>query len=136
MATTEESAADHPFQARWAEVTLDCIDVDRAVAFWSGLLAIHIAQPGLPGWARTAPTVAGGPVLNFQPVSEPKREKTRVHLDVWADDMDAAVDWIRTHGGHYTGESHVYEEGTVAVMVDTEGTEFCLVGPPGSVVRL
>jgi predicted enzyme related to lactoylglutathione lyase len=121
-----------PFQVAWAEVTLDCLDVERAATFWSELLGLEVVEPGLPGWARTVPAVAGGPVLNFQPVSEPKSTKARVHLDLWTDDLHEAAGWVSSHGGRYTGEAHVYDEGTVAVMQDPEGTEFCLVGPPGS----
>lgn len=120
------------FRAAWAEVTLDCFDVERAVRFWSELLQVEVAEPGLPGWARTAPTVVGGPVLNFQPVTERKLDKTRVHIDLWTDELEEAAAWVRDHGGRYTGEFHAYDEGTVAVMEDTEGIEFCLVGPPHS----
>ena len=120
------------FRAAWAQVTLDCLDVGRAVRFWSELLQVDVAEPGLPGWARTTATIVGGPVLNFQPVDERKSDKTRAHLDLWTDDLGEAVAWVRSHGGRYTGEFHVYAEGTVVVMEDTEGIEFCLVGPPRS----
>jgi predicted enzyme related to lactoylglutathione lyase len=126
------SEPDRPFRVAWAEVTIDCVDVARAAAFWSGLLALEIVEPGLPGWARAAPAVDGGPVLNFQPVPTRTREKTRVHLDLWTDDLDAAVRWVREYGGMYSGEAHVYDEGTVVVMRDPEGIEFCLVGPAGA----
>ena len=33
-------------------------------------------------------------------------------------------------GGSTTGDTYVYDEGTVIVMYDIEGNEFCLVGPP------
>jgi hypothetical protein len=37
---------------------------------------------------------------------------------------------VRTLGGETTGETHIYDEGTVVVMFDVEGNEFCIVGPP------
>jgi predicted enzyme related to lactoylglutathione lyase len=118
----------------WIEVTIDCVNVETVVAFWRGLLALERIDDPLPGWARTAPTVPGGPVLNFQPVDEAKRGKSRVHLDLRTDDLAASVAQVRAAGGQWTGEVHVYGEGTVAVMADPEGTEFCIVGPPGSPV--
>jgi predicted enzyme related to lactoylglutathione lyase len=121
-----------PFEVAWAQVTFDCLDVERAVNFWSELLGLTVTEHGLPGWARTAPGVTGGPALTFQPVSEPKRAKTRMHVDLWTDDLRQATTWVLAHGGRYTGAAHLYAEGTVAVMEDPEGTEFCLVGPPGS----
>ena len=51
---------------------------------------------------------------------------------MWTDDLDAAVGWVREGGGTYSGEAHVYDEGTVVVMRDPEGIEFCLVAPAGS----
>ena len=116
----------------WAEVTIDCREPDRLAEFWSQLLGVEVADPPLPGWARTKPTVAGGPVLNFQPVPEPKHGKSRLHLDLWTDDLAVTIRWINDHGGAFTGEAHEYDEGTVAVMTDPEGTEFCVVGPAGS----
>jgi len=116
----------------WAEVTIDCRDPDALAEFWSLLLGVEIAERPLPGWARISPTVAGGPVLNFQPVPEPKVGKARIHLDLWTNDLASTVRWVCDHRGDFTGDSHVYPEGTVAVMRDPEGNEFCVVGPAGS----
>ena len=76
----------------------------------------------------------GDPALTFQPVSEPKVGKTRVHLDLRTDDLAAGLARVRALGGDWTGVVHVYDDGTVAVMADQEGTEFCLLGPPGSML--
>ena len=116
----------------WLEVTIDCGNVARVAEFWSQLLGLSMLEPPLPGWARTTSTVPAGPVVTFQPVAEPKVGKSRVHLDLRTDDLQTAVGNVRGLGGGYSGEVHVYDEGTVAVMSDPEGTEFCLVGPAGS----
>jgi predicted enzyme related to lactoylglutathione lyase len=118
----------------WIEVTIDCGNVGVVAEFWRQLLGLVRLEDPLPGWARAASTVPGGPALTFQPVSEPKVGKTRVHLDLGTGDLAAGLARIRTLGGNWTGEIHVYDEGTVAVMADPEGTEFCLLGPPGSVL--
>jgi predicted enzyme related to lactoylglutathione lyase len=118
----------------WIEVTIDCGNVGVVAEFWHRLLGLVRLEDPLPGWARAASTVPGGPALTFQPVSEPKVGKTRVHLDLRTGDLAAGLARIRALGGDWTGETHVYDEGTVAVMADPEGTEFCLLGPPGSVL--
>ena len=118
----------------WIAVTIDCLDVAVVAEFWQRLLRLERLEDPLPGWARAASTAPGGPALTFQPVTEPKAGKTRVHLDLRTGDLPAALTRIRALGGDYTGEVHVYDEGTVAVMADPEGTEFCLVGPPGSAI--
>jgi predicted enzyme related to lactoylglutathione lyase len=125
---------DSEFSVDWLEVTIDCLSVTTVARFWAQLLGLSMREPPLPGWARSDPTVPGGPVLTFQPVPEPKICKSRVHLDLRTDDLQSAAHRVRELGGAYTGEIHVYEEGTVAVMADPEGTEFCLLGPPGSAV--
>ena len=116
----------------WVEVTIDCRSVPVVAEFWRRLIGLVRLEDPLPGWARAASTVPGGPALTFQPVPEPKVGKTRVHLDLRTSDLVAGLGRIRALGGDWTGEIHVDDEGTVAVMADPEGTEFCLLGPPGS----
>ena len=118
----------------WIEVTVDCADVGAVAEFWRELLGLARREDPLPGWMRAASSVPGGPDLTFQPVPEPKVGKTRVHLDLRTGDLAAALARVRALGGDWTGEVHVYDEGTVAVMADPEGTEFCLLGPAGSTI--
>lgn len=108
------------------EITVDCVDVEAVAAFWAAILGSELREP-LPGWRRLGPMAEGGPVLNFQPVPEPKQGKNRVHLDVRTDDIDDAVATVTRLGGRHTGERHDYDEGVVLVMADPEGNEFCLV---------
>jgi predicted enzyme related to lactoylglutathione lyase len=118
--------------AAWAAVTVDCIEPQRVAEFWSHLLDSPVRTIGLPGWLRIGPTVPGGPAITFQPVGEVKVGKTRIHLDLWVDELDATVAFVHDLGGRSTGETHIYDEGTVVVMSDIEGNEFCLVGSPRS----
>ena len=118
----------------WIEVTIDCRDVRAVAEFWRQLLGLVRLEDPLPGWMRAASSVPGGPALTFQPVPEPKVGKARVHLDLRTGDLAAALARVRALGGDWTGAVHVYDEGTVAVMADPEGTEFCLLGPPGSTI--
>ena len=111
---------------RLHEITIDCSEPIRVAAFWAALLGGELHAP-MPGWLRLEPSMAGMPQLNFQPVPEPKQGKSRVHLDLLADDLDAAIARALALGGHETGERHEYKEGTVIVLTDPEGNEFCLV---------
>ncbi|HEY3843144.1 MAG TPA: VOC family protein [Acidimicrobiales bacterium] len=54
--------------------------------------------------------------------------KTRTHLDLWVDDLHAAKELVLRLGGRDSGQTHHYDEGTLAIMADPEGNEFCLVG--------
>lgn len=110
---------------RLHEITIDCIDAPRVGAFWAALFGGELSEP-LPGWRRLAAS-DGRPMVNFQPVPEPKHGKTRVHLDLLTDNLDGAIGRVVELGGHDTGERHEYDEGTVVVLTDPEGTEFCVV---------
>ena len=109
-----------------AEVTIDCCYASRVAAFWSALLGAPLRVP-LDGWVRPDPLTEGGPVLNFQPVPEVKQGKTRIHLDLMTDDLDAAAVTVQRLGGQSLDQRHDYDEGTVMVMADPEGNEFCLL---------
>lgn len=109
----------------WSGVTIDCAEPDVLARFWSGLLGGELSVP-LPGWLRLGAR-GGAPVLNFQPVPEPKRGKTRIHLDVTVDDIHRGMQTVLQLGGRSTDERHDYDEGVVIVMADPEGNEFCLV---------
>lgn len=115
---------------RLHEITIDCLDVHHVGAFWSQLLDSPLRDEPLPGWLRLGPLTEGGPVVNFQPVQEPKQGKARVHLDVLTDDIPAAVAYVVELGGRELGERHDYDVGTVVVLADPEGNELCVVGPP------
>lgn len=120
--------------AAWAGVTVDCREPERTAEFWSALLDTPARPAGSdrPGWYRLGPLVAGGPVLNFQPVDEGHAGKVPIHLDLWVDDLDESVRRVVTLGGSDSGSREVIPgRGTIAVMTDPEGHEFCRISGDG-----
>ncbi len=113
-------------RVRLHKITIDCIDVVRVATFWASLLGEEPYEP-MPGWLRLGSSPSRGPMVNLQPVPEPKQGKSRVHLDLLTDDLDATASRVVELGGRTTGERHDYDEGTVVVLTDPEGTEFCIV---------
>jgi predicted enzyme related to lactoylglutathione lyase len=110
----------------WAHTTVDCSDPHRSAVFWGRLLDLEpVARAD--GWYVLGPTAAGGPMLYFQPVPEPKSGKARLHLDLWVDDLPGAMQLVEELGGRGAGEVHEVRGGTLAVMADPDGTEFCLI---------
>lgn len=119
----------------WAGVTIDCQDPERIAHFWSALLdvAVRPVGRGREGWYRLGPFVPGGPVMNFQPVTEEKVGKVRLHLDLWVDDLERAMKRVEHLGGQASGERELVSgRGTIAVMTDPEGHEFCLISSAGA----
>ncbi|MCU1586605.1 MAG: hypothetical protein JWN31_98 [Frankiales bacterium] len=117
---------------RLHEITIDCLSPALVGGFWSALLGAPLRDDPLDGWKRLGPLTEGGPLINFQPVPEAKQGKTRIHLDLLTDDLEAATARVLELGGTSTGDKHVYDVGIVAVMTDPEGNELCLVAanPP------
>lgn len=107
-------------------VTFDCVDPQRVARFWSALLGRE-PGPSEDGWVYLGHRGDAQPRLVFQPVSEPKVGKVRIHLDVTVDEVEEAIELVSALGGRFTGERHDYAEGVVVVMADPEGHEFCLV---------
>ena len=120
-------------RATWWAITIDCNDPRRLAAFWSSLLETPIVEPGpdRPNWLRLQPLGPAGPYMNFQPVEEQRVGKVRLHLDVLVNDLDAAVERVRSLGGIDIGTREELPRGRIAVMSDIEGNEFCLLAPPG-----
>jgi predicted enzyme related to lactoylglutathione lyase len=110
----------------WSGVTFDCLDPQGVARFWSALLGRE-PGPSQEGWVYLGHRDDAQPRLVFQPVSEPKSGKVRIHLDVTVEDIDNAIDVVAALGGRFTGERHDYDEGIVVVMADPEDHEFCMV---------
>ena len=129
---SETNATGRAHVRAWAGVTIDCRDPRPVAEFWSALLDVPARPAGRDreGWFRLGPAVRGGPVLNFQPVPEEKAGKTRVHLDLWVDDLQGSIELVERLGGSRVGEVQALERGRIAVMADPEGNEFCLIAAP------
>ena len=110
----------------WSGVTFDCLDPQGVARFWSALLGRE-PGPSQEGWAYLGHRGDAQPRLVFQPISEPKSGKVRIHLDVTVQNIDKAIDVVAALGGRFTGERHDYDEGIVVVMADPEDHEFCMV---------
>lgn len=111
----------------WGDVTIDACDSASCARFWGDLLKVRVRSQTIEGWFQLGPLVPGGPVVNIQPVPERKIGKTRLHLDLWTDDVDGAIELVERLGGHRIDE-HSFDAWRIAVMSDPEGIEFCLVG--------
>jgi predicted enzyme related to lactoylglutathione lyase len=109
----------------WSGVTIDCADPGRLAAFWGALLG-RSESPSLPGWRRLGTHSDTLPVINFQPVPEPKAGKARLHLDLTVEDIDTGIATVLKLGGRSLAQRHDYDEGIVVVVADPEGNEFCL----------
>jgi catechol 2,3-dioxygenase-like lactoylglutathione lyase family enzyme len=109
---------------RLNQIVVDCLEPARLASFWAALLGGEVVERE-HGWAHVAPP--GWPRISFQPVTEPKAVKNRLHLDVEVDDIAAATGRAEALGAVPQGGVQVDEQGGFQVLLDPAGNEFCLV---------
>jgi predicted enzyme related to lactoylglutathione lyase len=114
-----------PAALRLGNVTLDCADPQRVAAFWSAALA----RPIDDGASEFFVSIGHGDESTvgwfFIQVPEGKEVKNRVHVDLHADDRDAAVARLLALGAQRHSD---HDEFGVrwTTMLDVEGNEFCV----------
>ncbi|HTR92665.1 MAG TPA: VOC family protein [Trebonia sp.] len=110
-------------------ITFDCADARAQAMFWAAVTGGTAQQrDATPGHVEYSvePSPAGMPRLYFQTVSEDKRVKNRVHLDISPDSDDKQAELARLVGlGATVAAGQPPEVGWI-VMADPEGNEFCL----------
>lgn len=114
------------FTAWVNNVTIDSADPETLARFYAELLRRKIVFEEGPwvvvGRDREKP---GEPNLVFQRVTDPTPGKSKAHIDIHTDDLDAATEWAVSLGA--TRGEDVAELGmSWRVMRDPEGNPFCL----------
>ncbi|MFC6016185.1 VOC family protein [Plantactinospora solaniradicis] len=117
-------------------VVLDCADLARSGAFWSGALG-YTAEPLSPGrYRRLLPPDGNGVELLLQRVPEPKAQKNRMHLDLRVPDLEAEVVRLLSLGARCITGGPVEEDGWAwHVLADPDGNEFCVLRPPATPIE-
>lgn len=119
-------------RSRLCYITIDTNDLDRGVEFWCAALNAE-PEPDLLGsisdhtYRRLRLPSTDIRVL-LQKVPEPKQAKTRVHIDIETDDVDAEVHRLTRLGAKQ--QRRVNERGfNFCVMEDPFNNEFCILQP-------
>ncbi|MCI4363244.1 MAG: VOC family protein [Thermoplasmata archaeon] len=73
-------------------IVVDCTDLPRMIAFWSGALHYVPREPARPDGVILMDPKGRGPNLNLSLSSEGPLEEYRLHLDLYASDPLAEVD--------------------------------------------
>ena len=115
--------------ARIAQLTIDVRDLEAQAEFWSEALGMTLKVYD-DGTAKLHPkSDTGGPIFWLQPVTEEKREKLRLHLDLRpepGEDLEAEVQRLLVLGATRAEVGQTGEEG-FTVLADPEGNEFCVL---------
>ncbi len=107
-------------RSRLSNIVIDCDNLDAGVAFWAGALGTQVATWESPYvFLKVTP---GGLHIGLQHVPEPKTAKSRMHLDLLTDDLEAEVARLEALGAR---RQTFVEEWWV--MQDPCGNEFCVL---------
>ncbi len=106
------------------EIALDCLDADGIRAFWVAGLG-YVPHPMAAGGLELHDPAGRGPVLWFQSMDPPRRERSRFHLDVYVPEsvVQARVEACLAAGGRLVTEEFAP---SWWVLADPEGNELCL----------
>jgi hypothetical protein len=116
--------------SRLSELVLNCHDAEVLSRFWCEVLGyVELGREGADieigpesGFGSAAPTIV------FAPVSEPKKNQLRLHIDVNPvdRDQDAELERLLALGARPADVGQTGDE-SWHVLQDPEGNEFCLL---------
>lgn len=106
-------------------ITFDCHDPPALARFWSQVTG-HVFEADDEQWASLTDPTGRAPNLGFQRVPEGKVAKNRLHIDLHANDHEAAAARIKGLGATELWRSTNPEDPFI-VLGDPEGNEFCVV---------
>jgi catechol 2,3-dioxygenase-like lactoylglutathione lyase family enzyme len=116
--------------ARIAQITIDVSDTETQAEFWAAALGLT-ADHGDDGACKLYPVEdapAEALTIWLQPVSEAKRDKLRLHLDLRPDGGDVQGEVKRLLGlGATTADVGQTGDEGFTVLADPEGNEFCVL---------
>jgi len=101
--------------ATYKDLCIDANDAERSARFWAGLLGLTPGEHHNGAWFLDDED--GRAVAWVNPVPEPKTVKNRMHIDVNAEGLEAAL----AAGASVLDDTHRW-----TVMSDPDGQEFCL----------
>jgi hypothetical protein len=107
-------------------ITVDCADPVKVSAFWSAALGRTVDDGANESFASIGGSDDSLPGWYFVKVPEGKAAKNRMHVDLRAEDRDAAVAHLLALGATHHRD---YDEGGAqwTTLLDVEGNEFCVI---------
>ena len=108
----------------FGSVVIGVDDLARASTFWQAALGYRPREKPDEIWAVLVPSDgAAGPQLALMVSPTDARHQPRIHVDLYADDPAAEVERLTA-----LGAEEQERDGAVAVLEDTEGNRFCVIG--------
>jgi 4a-hydroxytetrahydrobiopterin dehydratase len=124
LAAGQEVGAEVVDPAPRVEIGIDCVDADAIRDFWRVGLGYR-EQATSDGTVELHDPAGRGPVVWFQPMDPPRRERSRLHLDVHVAPQRA---WPRVQELVAAGGTVLTDRFAPSwwVLADAEGNELCV----------
>ena len=108
-------------------ITIDCNDLDDMSRFWRDALGYEDGgSQAQYRWLRSPQGI--GPSIILQLVPEARSGKNRLHVDIYAADIEREAARLIDAGAQRIDAAPIVEvENTWIRMRDPEGNEFCIV---------
>ena len=117
--------------SRISELVLDCHDPELLARFWCEVLDYVVLERDADGSLEIGARDGFGgaqPTIILSPTNEPRKSKSRLHIDVNATDRDQDAELARLlELGARPAEIGQTGEEPWHVLADPEGNEFCLL---------
>ena len=108
----------------WEQVIVHSLDPAALGQWWAEALGWVVVYSSEDEF-EVRPERDRLPALDFVRVDEPKKSKSRLHLDFRPDDQDAEVARLIAHGAQRVDIGQ--GEQSWVVLADPEGNEFCIL---------
>jgi catechol 2,3-dioxygenase-like lactoylglutathione lyase family enzyme len=101
-------------------IVIDCDDIEAGTAFWTAALGVKVRR----NWDAFVILESPRPHLTFllQQVPEPRTCKSRTHIDLGSDDVEAEVRRLEALGAKRISQHTFWWH-----MQDPCGNDFCVV---------
>jgi len=111
---------------RIGSIVIMCYDFDAMLTFWQAALRYEPREPARDGWVVLRDPSARSPNISLNRVPTRRKARSRLHLDLYADNQPAEVDRLIALGAkRYPWR---YRPGAdFVVLEDPDGNLFCVV---------
>ncbi|MDQ3981866.1 MAG: VOC family protein [Actinomycetota bacterium] len=105
-------------------VVIDVNDIGKMRGFWQEALG-YVKDHESDDWVKLTDPNEKGVTVSLQLVPEPRREKNRLHLDLYASDQAAEVRRLEDLGARKVRDRGGDDD--FVVLADPEGNLFCVI---------
>ena len=107
-------------------IVIDCNEFDKMLGFWQKALHYVPRNPTKGGWVVLRDPEGRSPNISLNQVTEKRRGRNRLHLDLYTDDKEAEVNRLLKIGAKRHRQRYDPDD-DFRVLEDPDGNLFCVV---------